>query len=333
MKIAVTGANGFVGAALCRYFSQDGHQVMALGTEREPHPNLLKYAEYKYADILKPIELLQADVCIHSTDFIPESASYKELFLNHVEGTLNVVEAARNCKRIIHISSSSVYRFNGKPVKETDASLEVPLTDYGETRLLAEEIINFDIPALQKRLILRPRAVYGVGERFLLPSLLNLLKQKTIFCPVGREVKTSLTHIENIAYAIKLFLRESDPPQLQVFNVADEPVYTVNEQIIQLLSAIEKKPLRVVPIPEKLIYLFTKVNSRLKFLRRLSPAVIKSLNQTAILDTYCIRRKLNYTPQRNFENSYTEIAEWISGMGGPRAYLKQLGNVPWLLKS
>ena len=56
MKIGITGANGFVGAALCRYFYKKGHEIIAIGSRENPSQHLLKIAKYIQADITGTIK-------------------------------------------------------------------------------------------------------------------------------------------------------------------------------------------------------------------------------------------------------------------------------------
>ena len=331
MKIAITGANEFVGAYLCRYFHAAGHEVLALAKPKEPFPTLLQFATYKQVDILKPFPVLDADVCVHADNYHLETADYHELFLNHVEGTLNVVEAARNCPFLIYLSSSSVYQFGDQPVKETDANIESKLSEYGETKLLAEEVLSYDIPVSQKRLILRPRAIYGVGDTLFLPKLFNLLKGDTIFCTVDKNVKSSLTHVENIAYAIELFINQRDAENLQFFNVTDDEEYPLCDSIIELLSAIEGRHLSLISIPSTALNAIDRIYSKLTFLKQLNPALFQSIHKNSVLNLHCIRQKLVYKPKRNLHNSIAEIAKWIKYVGGKKAYSEQLSSAPWMV--
>lgn len=331
MKIAITGANEFVGAYLCRYFHAAGHEVLALAKPNDPAPTLLQFASYKQTDILKPFDILDADVCIHADNYHLETADYHELFLNHVEGTLNVVEAAQNCSFLIHLSSSSVYQFGDQPVSETDATIESNLSEYGETKLLAEEVLTYDIPVNQKRLILRPRAIYGVGDTLFLPRLFNLLKGHTIFCTVDRKVKTSLTHVENIAYAIELFLHQKDGENLQIYNVTDDEEYPICESIVELLSVIEGRQLELINIPSTALNAIDRIYSKLTFLKQLNPALFQSIHKNSVLNLNCIRKNLVYKPPRNLHNSINEIARWIKYVGGKKAYNAQLSAAPWMV--
>jgi len=326
----VTGANEFVGAFLCRYFHAAGHEIIAVDFPEIPHPALQKFAVYVQADILNPLEPFDADVCIHAASYHTNPPDYESLFLNHVEGTLNVIEAARYCNRIVHISSSSVYQFGKNPVKETDANIAADLSDYGETKLLAEEVVNFEIPLNQKRLILRPRAIYGVGDATFLPRLFDLQKGPMIYCTVGKNVKTSLTHIENLAYAIDLFLHQEDAPSLQIYNIADDPVYSVCDTITDLLSAIEDQPLELVNLPGTVPNTIDMINAGLNLIKPVNTMALKPMHYNSVLDLYCIRKHLQYRPRKDLNNSMSEIVEIIRSIGGKKLYIQQLSSLPWM---
>jgi nucleoside-diphosphate-sugar epimerase len=333
MKIAITGANGFVGAALCRYFHKEGHEIIAIGNRNKPNLNLLRIAKYIQADICNVIPKIEADVCIHTAALNSDADTYKDLILANVEGTLNVVEASKNCRFLIHISSSSVYQFNNVPVKENDASIQSELSNYGETRLLAEDIIELNIPEYQKRLILRPRAIYGIGDRILLPRLLSLVKGNFLLCPFKKDIQGSLTHIDNIGYAINLYLAQKEHSKLQIYNISDEKPYLLRELALECLSLLEKQKLIPLSIPGPLMNLLLLINSKTNLFKSISMPVLNSLTRNAVLDISKIKQELKYQPSKNFYNSYTEIAEWIDSFGGSDSYLKQLAEAPWIVKT
>ena len=332
MKIAITGANGFVGAALCRYFYKKGHQIVAIGNSKYPSSNLLSIARYVQADITNLMMKIEADVCIHAAALSSDTDTYKNLILSNVEGTLNVVEAARDCKYFIHISSSSVYQFKNKPSKEDDASIQSELSDYGETKLLAEDIVELEIPRHQKRLILRPRAIYGIGDRILLPRLLSLIRGRFLLCPFKKSTQSSLTHIDNIGYAIELYLAQTEQAQLQVFNITDENPYSLMDLSIQCSSAIEKRKLFPLSLPASMMKLLLFMNSRTNMAKNISKPVLGSFSNNSVLDISKIKRELKYDPSKNFYNSFSEIAAWIHTFGSSKKYLQHLSEAPWSVK-
>ncbi len=332
MKIAITGANGFVGGALCRYFYKKGHEIKAIGKRKEPNPNLLEIARYIQSDITSVIDLIDADVCIHAAALSSDTDTYKNLILSNVEGTLNVVEAAKNCRFFIHISSSSVYQFKDHPIREEEANIRSELSDYGETKLLAEDIVELDIPAHQKRLILRPRAIYGIGDRVLLPRLLSLIKGRFLFCPFKRNTQSSLTHIDNIGYAIELYLAQKDQNQLQIFNITDEKPYFLRNLAKECTSAIEKRQLIPITVPASLMKVLLFLKSKTGSASNISKPVLRSMGNNSVLDISKIKRELNYRPSKNFQNSCAEIVGWVDSFGSSGNYLKQLSEAPWSIK-
>ncbi len=329
MKIAITGANGFVGAALCRYFYEKGHEIQAIGNREEPHRNLLRVANYVRADITNVIEPIIADVCIHAAALSSDTDTYKNLILSNVEGTLNVVEAAKGCRFFVHISSSSVYQFTNHPVKEEEASIQSDLSNYGETKLLAEDIVELEIPEHQKRLILRPRAIYGVGDRILLPRLLSLVKGRFLLCPFKKNTQSSLTHVDNVGYAIELYLAQKDQAQLQIFNITDDRPYHLLELAVECTSAVEKRQLLPVSLPGAVMKLLLLLNSKKNPDNSISKPVLKSMGKTSVLDISKIKNELKYNPSKNFQNSCAEIASWVDSFGSSKSYLKQLSEAPW----
>lgn len=333
MRIAITGANGFVGAALCRYFYKKGHQIQAIGNRETPNENLLKIANYIRADITGVMEPIDADVCIHAAALSSDTDTYKNLILSNVEGTLNVVEAAKNCQFFIHISSSSVYQFKNHPVTEDEASIQSDLSNYGETKLLAEDIVELEIPDHQKRLILRPRAIYGIGDRILLPRLLRLIKGNYLLCPFKKGIQSSLTHVDNIGYAIELYLEQKDQAPLQIFNITDEQPYLLRELAVECSSAVEKRQLLPISLPASLMKILLILNTKSSSANYISKPVLRSMAHSAVLDISKIKKELKYTPSKNFHNSCAEIVNWVDNFGSSKSYLQQLSEAPWSITS
>ncbi len=305
MKIVITGADEFAGASFCRYFQALNHEIIAVGARENPHPVLKGYADYIQTDILKPIKAFDADICIHAAGLISDTGDYESLILSNVEGTLNVVEAAKKCKYIIHISSSSVYEFTAVPAKETDACVDADLSNYGETKLLAEEIMNFEIPAYQKRLVLRPRGIYGKDNPIDISGFLNRVYGALFFCPIKKNILTSLTHVDNIAYAIKLFLEQANAPALQIFNIADNQPYHLRTLMIDILSAATRKKLKVIQVPVIRLRLFVILKTKLNHFKKTSPIAVHYFKKSSVLDISKIKQELNYKPSWHF---YKEIA-------------------------
>ncbi len=329
MKIVITGATGFVGAALCRHFHQSGHQVTAIGRQALPPAALLRHAAYVREDIINKVGRFDADVCIHAAGLASDTANYNSLYSANVTGTANVLDAARKCRYVIFISSSSVYNFASRQATERNAGPVNLLSDYGKTKLLAEELVSGNIPAHQKRLILRPRAIYGIGDRILLLHILKMIRGRMIFCPVDAQRLTSATHIDNLSYALDCFLKQDIKPPIQTYNVADDHVYAFRDIILKISSVVCGPGFKVINLPAGLLKFLLALNDQVNFSRLLSPVAIKALTEDSILNLKEIKAKLGYKPPHTFYETFESIGNWIHNIGGKKAYFDNLNDMPW----
>lgn len=128
MPILVTGANGFVGRAMCAELAHAGHRVLA---------HDLHAAEGVYGCDLRDrravaamVQALQPEGCVHLAGmaFVPHCvADPSEAFSINVLGTIHLLEALRQAvpdARVLVVSSASVY---GKSIGAQLLSEEAPL--------------------------------------------------------------------------------------------------------------------------------------------------------------------------------------------------------------
>ena len=310
MKIFVTGITGFVGGAVANHFADLGHTVYGIGRKAALPYYISNSCSYSTADICSPLRDIDADIIIHAAAVVSDTVSYKHACKVNVEGTANVLRAARNSEHFIYISSSSVYNFKDDGMIESEAGLEFNhLSVYGKSKWLAERVIN-KIESNFKKTILRPRAIYGKSDHVLLPRLLKLVKGNKIFLPEHLSRQISLTHVNNLILAIELCINKQKEA-LEIFNVADKEVYDLNKVLTALLSAVTSKQLRTFIIPEVVFERLIAINEKLKLCPVLNRFAASSLTGTAVLDIEKISNTLGYFPIKNFLNSYIEIADWM----------------------
>lgn len=146
--IAITGANGFIGAYLVDYFLARGWHVRALvRTERlEPRPGL----HIEPFDLASPKhfpDLTSCDALIHCAYVKKQSDAYAGNI--NLDGTRHLYELAKTAgvKKFIFLSSLSAH--------------EKAVSDYGKTKLAIEKLLNPQID-----LILKPGLVLGHGGLF-----------------------------------------------------------------------------------------------------------------------------------------------------------------------
>ena len=232
MRLAVTGASGFCGTAVARLAASAGHEVVCVG--RRPGP----VGEHVFWDACGgPPDLAGADAVVHLAAAVGDpragravEAAYREV---NVGGTARLLAAARG-RPVVWVSSASVYRSGpyAGPVRE-DHPADGQRGAYGRTKAEGERL------ALAAGAVsLRPRAVYGHGDRHLLPRLRRVVRGGRAWLP-GADVTMSLTAVENLAAACLAAL--SWPGG--AYNIADAQPYRRDEVLGRVLGA----PVRHVP--------------------------------------------------------------------------------------
>ncbi len=188
MNILVTGATGFIGSHLCQALVKHGHHVRAL---HRPTSSLALLegvpVERVQGDLFKPDSLALAtrdiEVLYHCGGRVGSWTDAEEMAASHVEGTQNILSAARQCevRRFIHTSSVATL---GIPERTTDSSETLPIMDerkswnytpekwpYGYAKHRAEEeVVKSSTADGFETIILNPASVIGAGDKNLASS-------------------------------------------------------------------------------------------------------------------------------------------------------------------
>jgi nucleoside-diphosphate-sugar epimerase len=242
----------------------------------------------------------------------------------NVTGTKNVADAAKNCRTFIHTSTSSVYTNSDEPISEEMAG-EKPgkkLSGYGKSKLLAEDILEKTCTS-DSCFILRPRGIYGAGDKVLLPRLLKLVRNNKMIRPGSMNVQLSMTHYSNFAMAVESCML-SQKKGLTVYNVADDKTYVLYDVVKKLLTTLYNTDL-----PEKNLPL-----GILKFMSALrigdaTPLFINTISKNFVLDISKIKHELNYMPVTNLYSGLNEIVNWVKAIGGIEVLKKADPRLAW----
>src|SRR6266516_5405002 len=179
MKIAITGASGFVGRHLARQLASEGRELFSLARgvdRRDPSAIHLPQAHFVQVGLSDPAALAQAfagcDAVAHCAGINREIG--RQTFQRvHVEGTRNLVEAARGAGvRKIALMSFLRARPNcGSP--------------YHESKWAAEQIIRASVLDYT---IIKAGMTYGRGDH-MLDHLSHAIHTIPVFATVGTREK------------------------------------------------------------------------------------------------------------------------------------------------
>jgi nucleoside-diphosphate-sugar epimerase len=237
MRVALTGANGFIGVKLCRYLKGRGCEVRglvrsAMGESALEAEDITAHR----ADVSDATSLKEAfqgvDVVMHlAALFNRPDASWEEYRRVNVEGVRNVLEAARDCgvSRVVHCSTGGVAIGRGTPPFSEEAPYSPPSWDkYETTKCEGEKLaLKFHRRTGYPVVVIRPAQVYGPGDRSK-AKFYRMVKKGVIVNP-GETLK-HLIYIKDLCRAFELAGRKSEAVG-EVFIIAGRTPIPLKELI------------------------------------------------------------------------------------------------------
>jgi dihydroflavonol-4-reductase len=175
MKAFVTGGTGFVGNAVVWKLLEAGHQVRVLVRPQSDARQLDSLTIERIAGGLGDLEALREGVA--GCDWVFHVAalysywghSWDDFYRSNVEGTRNILEAAREAgvSRVVYTSSIAALGLtpDRSPANEgTPSSLADMITPYKRSKFLAEELARDYARQGLPVVIVNPSTPIGVGD-------------------------------------------------------------------------------------------------------------------------------------------------------------------------
>lgn len=311
-RILVSGANGFVGRALCEELAQRGHAVT--GLVRTPGGSLPSVEEWVHdgrdfanLEAAWPRDLV-ADCVVHLAarvhvmrdDATDPLAAFRA---TNVEGALRVAAAAHRhgVRRMVFVSSIKALAETdgGRPLRESDTP--APEDAYGRSKLEAEQaLLRFGEQSGLDVVIVRPPLVYGPNVRANFLSLMSAIA-RGLPLPLGAiGARRSMVYVGNLAHALAHCA--TDPRAAHgCFHVADGDDPTV-AGLARALGRHLRKPARLLPVPASWLRAAGRLTGRTQQVDRL----VSDLR----VDTARLRETLDWQPPYSIDEGLAETAAW-----------------------
>lgn len=252
MKIAVTGASGFVGRAVCAEVLRKGHIAIPLVRRPAGFSN-----EVVIGDISKEtLPQVDADAVIHlaarahvmNDDPATAEQAYMEA---NVEGTRHAIGMAKagGARRFVFVSSIKALGERSQPGKPlTEQNTPAPEDAYGRSKLAAEGLAQEMTSRLGMELVIvRPPLVYGPGVKGNFATLIRL-SCLGLPLPIGsisnQRSMISLTNLANLLVHVAVH-RDAAGRTVLASDLHD----VSTPELVQAIADAAKRKAHIVPFP------------------------------------------------------------------------------------
>lgn len=304
--IAVTGATGFIGQAICEQLVANNYSMRVLvRNPRKASSRIYSDAEIIRGDLADPDGLQRlvsgADAVIHCAGSV-RGATQAEFHRVNVEGTRNLlhaIKAGTSSQRLLFISSL--------------AAREPQLSFYAASKHRAEQALKTEGSGIAWT-VLRPPAVYGPGDRELLP-VFRLMARGLALTPGSPGARFSMLYVDDLSSAVMAWL-DSDCVTEEIFSIEDGRARGYDwHDVGEIVGQLCKRKVRVVRAPSWLLDVPAWVNGRIGTLfgtaPMLTPEKLRELRHPDwVCDSTAFQRVIDWRPKVKLAEGLRATPDW-----------------------
>jgi 2-alkyl-3-oxoalkanoate reductase len=235
-RIAVTGAAGFIGSAVCRRLAADGDEPIGIdlaGADR-------------VADVSDPAATVAAlggaDAVIHAAAIVSERGRMADFVRVNTRGTRNVLDAAGG-RRAVVLASVAGWGYEFTHELDEDALPRPCGIPYIDTKGATETL------ALRRgATVIRPGDVYGPGSQPWVVRPLEMMRRGRFYLPAPGDGIVTPVFVDDLVDAIVRALREPRAAG-RAYTIWDGAPVTAREFFTYHARSLGQDKVRVMPAP------------------------------------------------------------------------------------
>jgi len=314
LKVMVTGANGFVGSALCDRLAEEGIPVVGAVRERRPrNPGVapIEWIEVgainRHTRWTAALENVEVVVHLAARVHVMQETAHDPLEQFRLVNTLGTEALARQAaaagvKRFVYVSTIKVNgeRTAGDVFRPDDQPK--PEDPYSRSKWEAEQVLQ-DVSAQtgMEIVVVRPPLVYGPRVKGNFLSMLRVV-QRGIPLPLARcRNRRSLIGLSNLADLLTTCVVHPEASG-KIWLASDGEDLSTPDLLQRVAKALGRKS-RLVPFPVTWLHWASILAGRSSIYGRLC--------ESLQVDSSHLRHHLQWTPPMTVDDELVRTAQWF----------------------
>jgi len=318
-NVFVTGGSGFIGQHLVKKLKQNGAQVFVLARSRDAATSVSALgATPVMGDLLRPESLNKLhkfDTVFHLAGTLDHGPGPEAMLAINTGGTKNIVEYCKKIgvKKLVYLSSLAVIA-DGSILTDIDEQHPMPkknIGSYASSKAEAEKIVLSAADEDLATVIIRAPFVWGPGDNFSLPKLIESIKNKYFSWIDQGNYLFSTCHVYNLVAG--LAAAASFGKSKHVYYIQDGETLTIRQFLETLIETQGiKVPSRSTSRKTlKLICDLIELPWRLLPLRSHNPTHLREtmvlMGQPFYITSRKAESELHYEPVISFDEGFSEM--------------------------
>jgi nucleoside-diphosphate-sugar epimerase len=315
-KVLITGANGFIGNTLMRYYKTQ--KVPVVGIDLIGNDGDIVQGDIANPETISHL-LESCDVVVHTAALVSNSIADSDMWRVNVLATRNLIAAAEKYKvrRFVQLSSIVAYGNAAEGELDEDQPVHADGGSYVLTKLASEHtVLAAQARSSLELVIIRPGDVYGPGSRPWIILPLEAINKGQFMLPAKGEGFFRPIYIDDLVRGIALAVSTQEASG-EIFNLSCEGYISTKEFFSHHYQWKNKRGPMVVSTKLALFAAAaaTKIANLTGGVNEASAATITQLCTKSWFSIAKAERILGWKPEISFDEGIERSRLWAAEQG------------------
>ena len=315
-KVLITGANGFIGNTLMRYYK--AKKVSVVGVDLVGNGDDIIEGDIANPETISHL-LESCDVIVHTAALVSNSIADRDMWRVNVLATRNLIAAAEKYKirRFVQLSSIVANGNTAEGELDEDHPVHADGGSYVLTKLASEHtVLAAQAKSSLELVIIRPGDVYGPGSRPWIILPLEAINSGAFLLPAKGEGFFRPIYIDDLVRGIALAVSTKEANG-EIFNLSCEGYMTTKEFFSHHYRWKNKRGPMVVSTKLALFAAAaaTRIANLTGGVNEASTSTVTQLCTKSWFSITKAERILGWKPEISFEEGIVRSKVWAQGQG------------------